>query len=565
MRDARLIYLPLGGAGEIGMNCYVYGYGPCGGERLILVDLGVTFPNMDGTPGVDLILPDIAWLEGCADRLEAIFITHAHEDHIGALGHLWGKLRVPVYCRRFTANIAHRKLEEAGWDPRIVQEVAPFPQIIQAAGMSVGFMPVTHSIPEASGLVIDTPDGRVVHTGDFKLDRTPVLGEPYCEAAWRAIAAPGIKALICDSTNVFFTHEGRSEAAIRPEIEKLVATTEGMVVATTFASNIARLKTLIEAGIAADRSVCLLGRAMQRMMRAAMETGIADDFPPLVGVEQAVEIPRQHLMLIVSGSQGERRAVSAQLSRGRYLDLTMQEGDLFLFSSKTIPGNEIGVARIINAFSEMGVDVVDGSSDLHHVSGHANRPDLARIHAIMRPQMLIPMHGEHRHLHAHVKLGNERGISGRVVTDGMMVSLSGSEPEVIDHVDTGRVYLDGIRMVGALDGVIRDRIGLAINGLVAVGIAVDENNGIAGDIQVATRGLAAAGRSSAPLAGQIENAVNDALTRLKPSQLAEDAGLEEIVRRAARSACIAEIGKKPEVTVLYCRRRIQPSERGLVG
>ncbi|MEM9522386.1 MAG: ribonuclease J, partial [Pseudomonadota bacterium] len=245
MRDARLIYLPLGGAGEIGMNCYVYGYGPHGAERLILVDLGVTFPNMDGTPGVDLILPDITWLEGCADRLDAIFVTHAHEDHIGALGHLWGRLRVPVYCRRFTANIARRKLEEAGWESQIVREVAPFPQMIQAAGMSIGFMPVTHSIPEASGLVIDTPDGRVVHTGDFKLDRTPVLGEPYCEAAWRAIAAPGIKALICDSTNVLSTHEGRSEAVIRPEIERLVAATEGMVAATTFASNIARLKTLI--------------------------------------------------------------------------------------------------------------------------------------------------------------------------------------------------------------------------------------------------------------------------------------------------------------------------------
>ncbi|MEM9524869.1 MAG: ribonuclease J, partial [Pseudomonadota bacterium] len=305
----------------------------------------------------------------------------------------------------------------------------------------------------------------------------------------------------------------------------------------------------IEAGMAADRSVCLLGRAMQRMMRAATETGVAEDFPPLVGVEQAVEIPRRHLMLIVSGSQGERRAVSAQLSRGRYLGLAMQEGDLFLFSSKTIPGNEIGVTRIVNAFSEMGVNVIDGSSDLYHVSGHANRPDLARIHALMRPQMLIPMHGEHRHLRAHVKLGSERGIPGRVVSNGMMVSLSGPEPEVIGHVDTGRVYLDGIHMVGALDGVIRGRIGLAINGLVTVGVALDENNGIAGGVRVATRGLAATGRSATPLADEIENAVNSALARLKPSRLAEDAGIEEIVRRTVRSVCTAEIGKKPEVAI----------------
>ena len=394
----RLIYLPLGGAGEIGMNAYVYGYGPQENERLIVVDLGVTFPDMDGTPGVDLILPDITWLEERKAQIDGIFITHAHEDHVGAIGHYWERLGAPVYARRFTANIARRKLDEHGHPESVVKVVEPYPHVIECGPFKVSYLPISHSIPESAGLLIDTPDGRVLHSGDFKIDETPVVGDPWDEALWQEVSKDGVKALVCDSTNVFSDAPGRSEASIGPTITELMEDAKGMVVATTFASNIARLKTLAVAAKAAGRSVCLLGRAMRRMVEAATEEGILHGFPATVSPEDALNIPRENLMLLVTGSQGERRAASAQLAQGSYLGLKLKEGDTFLFSSKTIPGNERGVIRIMNQLSELGVDVVDDAGGKYHVSGHANRPDLERLHQIVKPQILIPMHGEHRHL-----------------------------------------------------------------------------------------------------------------------------------------------------------------------
>jgi ribonuclease J len=390
MSSDRLIYLPLGGAGEIGMNCYVYGWGKPGRERLIVLDLGLTFPDMETSPGVDLIMPDVDFLEACQDRIEAIFITHAHEDHVGAVGHLWPRLKAPVYARKFTAHLARLKMEEQGLDPEIVRTVGAWPERVEAGPFRVGFAPISHSIPESSMLILDTPGGRVVHTADFKVDRTPLVGEPFDDALYREIAGDGVQALVCDSTNAFVQTPGRSEAVLGPEIEALVRGAGGMVVATTFASNVARVKTLAEAGRAAGRSVCLLGRAMRRMIGAAVETGVLTDFPNTVTPEDAANMSRENLMLIVTGSQGERRAASAQLSRGKYLGLEMKAGDLFLFSSKTIPGNEKSVLRIMNAFSEKAVDVMDDRGGLYHVSGHANRPDLELMHEIMKPKILIP-------------------------------------------------------------------------------------------------------------------------------------------------------------------------------
>lgn len=550
MASDRLIYLPLGGAGEIGMNCYVYGYGPPDHERLIVVDLGVTFPDMETTPGVDLILPDISWLEARADRIEGLFITHAHEDHVGALGHLWNKLKAPVYCRAFTSVHAKRKLEEHGGDPEAVNIASAFPSMIPAGPFQVSFLPVSHSIPESSGLVIDTPKGRLLHTGDFKLDPTPVLGDPFDSDLWAEVAGDGLHALICDSTNVFSPQPGRSEASVGPEIEKLVAQANGMVVATTFASNIARLKTLAEAGERAGRSICLLGRAMRRMIEAGVSSGVLTDFPKTIPPEDAREIPRENLLLIVTGSQGERRAASAQLSRGKYLGLTMQEGDLFLFSSKTIPGNEAGVIRIMNAYSEMGVDVVDDSSGLYHVSGHANRPDLEAVHKLTNPSMVIPMHGEHRHLREHSKLAKVPSI---VAVNGTMLDLSGTAPDVAEYIETGRVYYDGKAYVGALDGVIRDRIRMALNGHIAITLILDEDNETIGEPWCEIFGLPDIGSSNTALVDVIEEDLSQFLGRSSRSTRADDGKLEDELRRIARRSCEDEIGKKPETTIIVSR------------
>lgn len=555
MSSERLIYLPLGGAGEIGMNAYVYGYGAPGKERLILVDLGVAFPDMDTTPGVDLIMPDISWLAERADQLEGIFITHAHEDHIGAVAHLYSRLNVPVYARAFTANIARRKMEEQGHDPDAVVTISPWPEVTKLGPFTIGAVPISHSIPESGGLVIDSPAGRVIHTGDFKLDANPIVGEAFDPDLWAEISKDGVQALVCDSTNVFSPHAGRSESELGDNITKLIAEASGMVAATTFASNVARVKTLAQAGERAGRSIVLLGRAMRRMIEASIETGVLSDFPKVIQPEEAADIPRENLMLITTGSQGERRAATAQLARGKYRGMELKEGDLFLFSSKTIPGNEKGVIWIINQFSEKGVDVVDDSSGLYHVSGHANRPDLEQMHDIVKPKILIPMHGEHRHLRQHARLGEEKGIASAIAVNGMMMDLTGDAPKVADYIDTGRTYLDGSVKIGAMDGIVRDRIRMALNGHVVVTAILDEEDEPLGEPWVDLKGLAETGQSNAALAEIMEEDLNQFLMRAGKKTLKDDDKLEQELKRIARQTSQSEIGKKPEVTVIVSRMR----------
>ncbi|MBW0157753.1 ribonuclease J [Sedimentimonas flavescens] len=537
------------------MNAYVYGYGPAGKERLIVVDLGVTFPDMDSSPGVDLIMADVAWLEENKHRIDAIFITHAHEDHIGALPHLWPRLRKPVYARRFTARIGALKLEEAGIGTEDLHVVEPRPQVIEAGPFKVQFVPVSHSIPESSALVIDTPAGRIVHTGDFKLDGSPIVGEPFDPVMWHEIAGEGdgVKLLVCDSTNVFSPLPGRSEATLAGPLTQLIAEQEGMVVATTFASNVARLKTLAEAGRAAGRSICLLGRAMKRMVSVAEETAVLTGFPGHIPAEDAADVPRHNLMLIVTGSQGERRAASAQLSRGKYLGIEMKDGDTFLFSSKVIPGNERGVIRIMNAFSEKGVEVIDDRGGLYHVSGHANRPDLEAVHDLLKPQMLIPMHGEHRHMREHSKIATSKGIASLVATNGMMIDITGQAPKVAEYIEAGRTYLDGSVLIGALDGVVRDRIRMALNGHVLITVIIDEDDVPLGDAWVELMGLPEVGRSGTPIADQIEDELAEFLERAPDKIISNDDKMDEALRRIARQVTMEEIGKKPEVTVVVSR------------
>ena len=552
MSQNRLIYLPLGGAGEVGMNCYVYGYGPRDKERLIVVDLGITFPDMDTSPGVDIILPDVAWLEARKDRIDGVFVTHAHEDHVGAVGHTFSQLNSPIYARAFTANIARRKLSEHGVAANAVTVMAAWPDTVKLGPFKVGFLPISHSIPESSGLVIDTPDGRIVHTGDFKLDKTPLIGEGWDPVLWGEISKPGVKALVCDSTNVFSKTAGRSEATLGDNITSLVADAKQMVIATTFASNLARVKTLADAGHRAGRSVCLMGRAMGRMVDAAKESGVLDDFPSTISPEEALDVPRGNLMLLVTGSQGERRAASAQLANGKYRGHILKDGDLFLFSSKVIPGNERGVIKIVNQLSEIGVDVVDDEGGAYHVSGHANRPDLETMHAAIQPQILVPMHGEHRHLREHAKLGIAKGISSVVAVNGMVINLSGNAPKVDEYVETGRTYLDGSIKISALDGVVRDRIRMALNGHVMVSLILDEG-GPLGEPWCEIRGLPEMGVSRADLIEVIEEDLNQFVMRASRKTMRDDKKLEDELRRIVRHSAQAEIGRKPEVTVVLSR------------
>jgi ribonuclease J len=549
----RLIYMPLGGAGEIGMNAYVYGYGAPGKERLIVVDLGVTFPDMDSTPGVDLIFPDITWLKERRNQIEAIFITHAHEDHVGAVGHLWSELGAPVFARPFTAHLARMKMEDHGHSPRNVKTVMKWPETVDVGPFKVGFAPISHSIPESSALVIDTPEGRVLHSGDFKIDTDPGVGEPFDREMFRDIAKNGIKALVCDSTNVFSMHPGRSEATLKASIAELIADAPAMVVATTFASNVARLRTLAEAATSSGRSICLMGRAMRKMVQAALETGVLNDFPSVVSSDEAQEIPRQNLMLLCTGSQGERRAATAQFANGKFQGISLKEGDTVLFSSSTIPGNERDVIRIMNQFSEQGVDVVTDRMGEYHVSGHANRPDLMEMHKIIEPQMVIPMHGEHRHLREHAKIAENAGYAALICVNGMMLDLSGNRPKVMEYVETGRMYLDGSTQIGALDGVIRDRLRMALYGHVIVTVILDEEDEMIGEPWCEVRGLPEMGSSNAPLVDALEEDLSQFIGRADHKTITNDDKLEEAIKRIARQTCQTEIGKKPEVSIVISR------------
>ncbi|MGB0498606.1 MAG: ribonuclease J [Rubricella sp.] len=546
------VFLALGGAGEIGMNMYLYGYGEGAARRWIMVDCGVTFPEDGRAPGVDLITPDPAFIEERADQLDAIFITHAHEDHVGAIGRLWPGLKAPVYARRFTGEIAKMKMEEAGADPAEIRIVGAWPETVEAGPFTVGFLPISHSVPETSALVIDTPKGRILHTGDWKADPTPLVGEPYDEGALRDVSKDGLLALVCDSTNVFSPNPGRSEADLVEPVTELMRKADGMVVATTFASNVARLRTLAQAAQAAGRSVVVIGRAMHRMISTARSVGLLTDFPDTLDARDAEGIPAEHLFILASGSQGERRAASAQLARGGYGKITLRHGDTFLFSSKTIPGNETAVGDIQNMLAAQGVRVVDDAGGLYHVSGHANRPDLQAMHAATKPKGLVPMHGEFRHLAEHARLAEEAGIPSAVAPNGALTALTEEGPVVLDQIETGRRYIDGTVMYGAMDGIVRDRLRMSERGLAIVNIVFDDRAELMGDAWVEVRGLFTETQPE-NLEEALETDITGALERAKRRERADDEAVERLVESRVKNVTNRLIGKKPEVHVMINR------------
>ncbi|MDH3665310.1 MAG: ribonuclease J [Paracoccaceae bacterium] len=549
-----LVYVALGGAGEIGMNCYLYGLGEAAERRWIMVDLGVGFGDMERAPGVELVFPDLDFINGERDSLEGIFLTHGHEDHIGAVAHLWNRLKVPVYARAFTAELLRKKLAEAGLDPLIVNQVSVGDHV-QAGGFSVEWRPVNHSIPEASLLVIRTKAGTVVHTGDFKMDPDPQVGDPFEMDDLHGLGDEGVMAVACDSTNVFLPGESRSEASVIENIRKLIEAAPRAVAATTFASNVVRLRTLALAAVDAGRSVVIAGRAMRRMIETAVLTGQIDDFPKVVPDDEIGDIPRENLFYLVTGSQGEGRATMARIAQGMHPTVKLSEGDTVLFSSKTIPGNERGVARVYNMLSEQGVRVIDGDMEHIHVSGHARSGDLRRVYEALKPQVALPMHGEHRHLVEHARLAKEWGVPEALIApNGTIVRLDGNRRGTVDHVETGRVYLDGRAHVGAYDGVIRDRLKMARNGLIAVSVVVDADGDLVADPMIQCHGAPKDGPDwKAPLEELIAKAVDDALEGAPRKAKRTDDDVEQLASRAARTVAVRYWGKKPVMSVMVTR------------
>lgn len=556
MPDApdELVYLALGGAGEIGMNCYLYGYGAGRQRRWIMVDLGLGFGDMETAPGVEVIVPDLEFIFEQRDRLVAICLTHAHEDHIGAIQYLWDRLGVPIYARPFTAEVVRRSMAEAGLDVGAVRQVA-LGDRVAAGPFHVEWLPVTHSIPESSCLAIRTASGLVVHSGDFKLDSDPLLGEPIDIGSFERLGAEGVLAFACDSTNVFLDGAAGSEAEIVKNLERVIAEAPRAVAATTFASNVARLRTLANAARANGRSIVVAGRAMRRMIEIAVQTGQLTDFPPTVAEEQAKKIPAENLFYLVTGSQGEGRAALARIAAGTHPTVTLAEGDTVIFSSKNIPGNEAGIYRLHNRLSERGVRIVDSDMQRIHVSGHARRGDLERVYRALRPRTAVPIHGEHRHLVEHAAWARRWGVSQAIVApNGTVVRLDGNLPGPVEHVDTSRVYIDGATQIGALDGVVRERLKMARQGHIVCALVVDEEGELIADPEVRCLGAPKTDDGwAAPLDEMIADAVDDAIEDMPAKARRTGSGIEEVASRAIRRIAGKEWGKRPIISVIVTR------------
>ncbi|WP_339948307.1 ribonuclease J [uncultured Albimonas sp.] len=551
-----LVFVALGGAGEIGMNMYLYGHGQGAKRRWIMVDCGVGFGDMETSPGIELVMADPSFIAEQADKLVGIFATHAHEDHIGALGRLWPRLKAPIHARPFTGLHIRRKLEEAGVDPACLN-IVQVGETIEAGPFKVSFQPVTHSIPEASSLVIDTPSGRVVHTGDFKFDDNPQIGAPFDLEAFRAIGSTGVQAMICDSTNVFLNGHGGSESEVVKPLADLIRTAKGAVAATTFASNVARLRSIAVAAEQCGRAVVLVGRAMERMVAAAVETGELRDFPRTISDHEAKDVPQEHVLYLATGSQGEGRAALARIASGSHPTVRLGKGDMVIFSSKTIPGNEQGVAKLANQLSERGVHVVDEASPeltgRIHVSGHARKEDLRVLYEALKPRMAVPMHGEHRHLVEHSAFAATMQVPAIPAPNGTMVAIGGDRPVILNEVPVGRLYLDGDTLIGAMDGVVRSRLKLARQGHVVCALVVDEKGELLADPEIRVMGGPLQNdRWPAPLEAMIYEAVDEAVEGL-PKRRRADKDVEEVAARAVRAVCGRRWGKRPVVTVIVTR------------
>ncbi|MBR9834257.1 MAG: ribonuclease J, partial [Alphaproteobacteria bacterium] len=459
--QAELVFLPLGGCGEIGMNLNAYGYGPANDRRWILIDVGVTFGG-DDTPGIDLITPDVSFFEEQGDRIDAIFLTHAHEDHIGAIGLLLPLLhtRAPLYATAFTAHLVAAKLAERG-QSHIDVNVVPLGGEIEVGPFTVQYITLTHSIPEPNALAITTPLGRIMHTGDWKIDPDPLVGEETDVETLTRMGDEGVLAMVCDSTNVFVEGESGSEGTVRTNLIELIGTLKGKVAVTTFASNVARVATVIEAARQAGRSVCLLGRSMHKITKAAVETGVIKNLPDLVDEENAGSFPDDKILYLCTGSQGEARAALGRIAYGEHRNDTLGEDDTVIFSSRVIPGNEKGIFAMQNTLAESGVRIItdrDRAKPIH-VSGHPARDELRRMYQWVRPQIAVPVHGERRHIVEHAAYA--RGLQvGQAVTprNGDLIRLAPGKPETVDIVPNGRMYLDGNRMVPAGSEGLRERI-----------------------------------------------------------------------------------------------------------
>ena len=545
-RPDELTFAPLGGVGEIGMNLSIYGLGNRHQRAWLAVDLGVSFGDEEHLPGIDLIMPDVSFLVKERKNLMGLVLTHAHEDHFGAIIDLWPKLQCPIYATQFSASLFEAKLEAERNPPKIPVTVVPSGGRIDLGPFNVEFIPVAHSIPESHALAIHTTVGTVLHTGDWKLDPTPILGPPTDERRLRELGEAGVLALVGDSTNAVREGRSPSEAEVATIIAGLVKSAKGRVAVTTFASNVARVKAVADAAKAADREVVVVGRAMERVVQVARECGYLDGTQGFRGMDLYGHFPPDKVLAICTGSQGEPRAALARIANNDHPAVTLNKGDTVIFSSRTIPGNEKAVGSIINGLVAQGVEVITDRTHLVHVSGHPRRDELRDIIAWVRPQILIPVHGEALHLSEHAKLARTAGVP-RVITcrNGDLVKLGPGDPGIIDELPAGRLYKDGTILEDAKSRAVVERRKMGFAGCVFVAIAMAEKGELADDPEVDLIGIPEKNAEGELLDEIVFDVVVSTIEGLPRARRRDPDALAESVRRAVRAAVNEEWGKKP--------------------
>ena len=543
--DDTLVFAALGGLGEIGMNAAIYGLGPPHRRQWLLVDCGVSFAGEEA-PGIDLVLPDLRFLESERKNLAGIIITHAHEDHIGALVDLWPRLGGRVYCTRFAATLLEaRRLGEAN-APKIPLHVVPQGGRITVGRFDLEFVPVAHSIPESNALAIRTPLGLVVHTGDWKIDATPRAGLPTDEARFRSLGDEGVLALICDSTNIIRDGISPSEGDVAASLAELIKSAPARVAVTAFASNVARIRAVGEAAAASKREVVVVGRGMDRVIEVAAECGYLDRLPPFRSAETFGQLPRDKVVALVTGSQGEARAALSRIADDDHPEIALSHGDRVIFSSRTIPGNEKAVGRVINNLIRQGIEVITDRTHLVHVSGHPRRGEMRAMYEWTRPQVAIPAHGEALHLAEHAVFARSHGVPNVIVAkDGDLVALAPGKPGIVDQLPAGRLYKDGEVLIEAAATTIVERRRLGYVGIVAVAVAIDERGDVAGDPDVTLVGLPERGRDGSLMHDIVVNAVDDLLDSLPKPKRRDPDTLSSAVERAVRAEVQRAWGKKP--------------------
>jgi ribonuclease J len=544
-----LLFLPLGGCGEIGMNLNLYGHD----GKWLMIDLGITFGN-EATPGIDIIMPDPAFIVERRADLAGLVLTHAHEDHIGAVPYLWPRLRCPIYATPFTAAVLRRKLAEA--DLLLEAEITEIPMSgrFSVGPFEVELVTITHSIPEPNAVILRTPLGAVLHTGDWKLDPDPVIGPITDEAALRRLGDEGVLAMICDSTNVLVEGSSGSEAEVRQSLEALIGEMDQRIAVACFSSNLARIESLTRAAMAHGRHVALVGRSLRRMVEAAQETGYLANLPEFVDEEDVGHLPRERVLMICTGSQGEPRSALARIARQEHPNVHLDSGDAAIFSSRIIPGNEHAIGELHNALIRRGVRIVTERDHFVHVSGHPARDDLAEMYRWVKPRLAVPVHGELRHLRAHVTLAESCQVRQALLAEnGAIVRLAPGKAEIVGEAPSGRLGLDGSRLAPLEGPALKARQRMAFSGLAVAALALAATGELLADPQVSLHGLPETADGGVAVAAEATAAVRSALAAMTVGKRSDDAAVKETARLALRRTIQALCGKKPQISVHLVR------------